>query len=123
MQKEEAAIEALKKSLTTLNGALAGRTYLVGDAVTLADIIVCCNLYHGFTKVFDAAFRKPFPHVERYFVTCMNQPAFKKVAGDVPLCKEAIKPPAGGKAPAEAKPEKPAKAEKKVCQRTLIMMV
>lgn len=90
-QKEEAAIESLKKGLATLNSFLESRTYMVGDAVTLADIVLVCNEFHGMTKVFDAGFRKAFPHVERHFVTCVNHPVFKKVMGEVALCKEVMK--------------------------------
>ena len=46
-----AAQEALKKSLGTLDAYLQSHTYLVGDNVTLADIITFCNLFYGFTKV------------------------------------------------------------------------
>ena len=46
-----AAQEALKKSLGTLDAYLQSHTYLVGDNVTLADIITFCNMYYGFTKV------------------------------------------------------------------------
>lgn len=42
-------------------------------------------------QVFDPKFRESFPHVERYFMTMVNQPAFKKVMGDVELCKERMK--------------------------------
>lgn len=51
MQKEVAAQEALKKSLGTLDAYLQSHTYLVGDNVTLADIVTFCNLFYGFTKV------------------------------------------------------------------------
>jgi glutathione S-transferase len=51
LQKEEAAIEAVKKSLAVLEKHLHSRTFLVGNAVTLADIVGCCNLYYGYTKV------------------------------------------------------------------------
>ena len=51
LQKEAAAQEAVKKALGVLEGHLATRTFLVGHAVTLADIIACANLFHGFTKV------------------------------------------------------------------------
>jgi glutathione S-transferase len=50
-QKEAAAQEALKKALGTLDAYLQSHTYLVGDNVTLADIITFCNLFYGFTKV------------------------------------------------------------------------
>ena len=51
MQKEEAAIALVKKNLGVLNEYLATHTYMVGNSVTLADIIGAANLYHGFTKV------------------------------------------------------------------------
>jgi len=51
VQKEDAAKEAVKKALGVLNDQLMTRTYLVGDAVTLADIITFCNLIFGYTMV------------------------------------------------------------------------
>lgn len=51
MQKEEAAIAAVQKALKVLDGYLLEHTFLVGESVTLADIIAACNLYNGFTKV------------------------------------------------------------------------
>ena len=51
MQKEEAAIASVQKALKVLDGYLLEHTFLVGESVTLADIIAACNLYNGFTKV------------------------------------------------------------------------
>jgi len=39
----------VKKALGVLNDQLMTRTYLVDDAVTLADIITFCNLIFGYT--------------------------------------------------------------------------
>ncbi|KAK9908313.1 hypothetical protein WJX75_005835 [Coccomyxa subellipsoidea] len=105
-KKEEAAIAMLKKNLGVLNTYLATHTYLVGNSVTLADIIGASNLYHGFTKLFDEAFRKDFSNVQRWFLTLVNQPEFKKVMGEVALAKETMKYEA-------KKEEKPAPAAKK----------
>ncbi len=41
----------MKKALSTLEAYLQSHTFLVGDAVSLADIVAFCNLYLGFTKV------------------------------------------------------------------------
>ncbi|CAL5406312.1 unnamed protein product [Camellia sinensis] len=76
---EEAAIAALKRALGALSVHLASNTYLVGHAVTLADIIMTCNLFPGFTNVMTKSFTAEFPHVERYYWTMVNQPNFKKV--------------------------------------------
>ena len=189
----------VKKNLSILDEYLASHTYLVGNSVTLADIIGASNLYHGFTKVqlthslksgahqsqsrslqevsfiaclvtaailaftcslptvrsaelvtsasqgckgvfifsrhrageltgcmsaqlFDEAFRNDFPNVQRWFLTLANQPAFKKVMGEVVLAKETLKytpkkdnkaaPAAKPAAPKESKPEQPKKESK-----------
>ncbi|CAL8463238.1 g2772 [Coccomyxa elongata] len=109
-KKEEAAIVMVKKNLDILDEYLASHTYLVGNSVTLADIIGAANLYHGYTKLFDEAFRKDFPNVQRWFLTLVNQPAFKNVMGDVVLAKETMKytPKKNDKAAPAAKESKPA---------------
>ena len=85
-EKEAAAKEALKKGLAVLDAHLATRTFLVGDAVTLADIVAACNVFLGYTKLFDATYRKSVPHVTRWYETVSNQPHAKAVLGDAPLC-------------------------------------
>ena len=103
-EKEAAAKEALKKSLAILDAHLSTRTYLVGDAVTLADIVACANVFLGFTKLFDAAYRKTIPNVTRWFDTCVHQPHFAAVLGDVPLADKAAVYDAAAEAP---KPKNP----------------
>ncbi|CAN0909697.1 Elongation factor 1-gamma 2 [Linum grandiflorum] len=111
---EEYAISALKRALDALNSYLATTTFLVGDSVTLADIILTCNLHMGFSWILTKSFTSAFPHVERYFWTMVNQPIFKKVMGEV---KQAESVPAveSGKKPAQtkekAKPKEEAKKE------------
>ncbi len=51
LQKEEAAIQAVKKGMGVLEKHLHSRTFLVGHTATLADIVGVCNLYFGYTKV------------------------------------------------------------------------
>lgn len=50
-QKEQAAQQSVKKALAVLEAYLQTRTFLVGDAVTLADIVMYANLWLGFTMV------------------------------------------------------------------------
>lgn len=80
---EEAAIAALKRALGALNTHLASNTFLVGHSVTLADIVMTCNLYMGFSRLMTKSFTSEFPHVERYFWTMVNQPNFSKILGEV----------------------------------------
>lgn len=80
---EEATIAALKRALGALNTYLASNTYLVGHSVTLADIIMTCNLTLGFSRIMTKSFTSEFPHVERYFWTMVNLPNFHKILGEV----------------------------------------
>lgn len=108
---EEAAIAALKRALGALNTHLASNTFLVGHFVTLADIIMTCNLYLGFSQIMTKSFTSEFPHVERYFWTLVNQPKIKKILGEV---KQAVSlPPVPSKKPAAQPKETKPKAEPK----------
>lgn len=114
MKAEEGAVAALKRALDALNIHLASNTYLVGHSVTLADIVMICNLYYGFKLIMTKSFTSEFPHVERYFWTVANQPKIKKFLVDfkqaesVPAVQSAKKP---AQAKESAKPK--AKAEPK----------
>ncbi|KAF3953909.1 hypothetical protein CMV_020686 [Castanea mollissima] len=109
---EEAAIAALKRALDALNTHLASNTYLVGHSVTLADIIMTCNLYNGFGRILTKSFTSEFPHVERYFWTLVNQPNFQKILGEVKQV-ESIPPVQSAKKPSQPKePAKPKEVKK-----------
>jgi len=82
------AKEDLAKALGVLEKHLADKTYLVGHKITLADIVVVSALLYPFKFVADAAYRKPFPNVMRWFTTCVNQPAFEAVVGTVVLAEK-----------------------------------
>ncbi|KAK7302378.1 hypothetical protein RJT34_13266 [Clitoria ternatea] len=103
---EEAANAALKRSFGALNTHLASNTYLVGHSVTLADIILTCNLYLGFSQVLVKTFTSEFPHVERYFWTLVNQPNFRKILGQVKQT-DALPPVQAAKKPSHPKESKP----------------
>ncbi|KAF1792040.1 Thioredoxin-like fold [Phytophthora cactorum] len=69
----------VKKALQTLENHLHLRTYLVGEQVTLADIVVASALVYPFKFVLDKEFRKPYSAVNRWFSTLVNQPEFQAV--------------------------------------------
>ncbi|CAI5700981.1 unnamed protein product [Peronospora effusa] len=75
----------VKNALQTLENHLHLRTYLVGEQITLADIVVASTLIYPFKFVLDKEFRKPYSAVTRWFSTLVNQPEFQAVVGDVPL--------------------------------------
>jgi elongation factor 1-gamma len=88
------AKQDIKKNLAVVNTVLSTRSYLVGERISLADIVVACTLLPMYTTVFDAVYRKAFPHVNRWFDNLVNQPNFKKVQGEVVLCVEEKQAPA-----------------------------
>ncbi|PIA24800.1 hypothetical protein AQUCO_26700002v1 [Aquilegia coerulea] len=103
---EEASITELKRALGALDTYLASNAFLVGNAVTLADIIMTCNLALGFSRIMTKDFTSEFPHVEHYFWTMVCQPNFQKVLGNVSQT-ETVPP-----VPSEKKPAQPKEAAK-----------
>uniref|UniRef100_A0A8C5QUP6 p47 n=1 Tax=Leptobrachium leishanense TaxID=445787 RepID=A0A8C5QUP6_9ANUR len=85
-QATEQAKEEVKHVLETLDTHLQTRTFLVGERITLADINVVCSLLWLYKQVLDPSFRQPYGNVTRWFVTCVNQPQFRAVLGEVKLC-------------------------------------
>ncbi|XP_015212607.2 valine--tRNA ligase [Lepisosteus oculatus] len=131
-QAVERARAELQKILGVLDAHLRLRTYLVGEAVTLADITMATTLLLPFKYVLEPGLRKPIINVTRWFVTCLNQPRIKKVLGDVVLCEKAVpvkalpaavngvptpsslQPPAGSQPKTEAQLKKEAKKREKL---------
>lgn len=87
-QDTEKAQNHLKKCLTLLNDLLESRTFLVGERISLADIALACNMLMLYAQVLDPKFREPYGNVNRWFLTCINQPNFKAVLGDFALCEK-----------------------------------
>lgn len=84
----ERAKQDVKAALTALNARLLNHTYLVGERITLADIVVFCSLLQLYQYVLDPTFRKPFANVNRWFNTILNQPQVKAVVKDFKLCEK-----------------------------------
>ncbi|KAJ2359939.1 Elongation factor 1-gamma, partial [Coemansia sp. RSA 2607] len=105
-QAEKDFAEVLKE----LNTLLVDRTFLVGERLTVADIVVACDLIMTFKLYLEEADRKEYRNLTRYFKTMVAQPAFKAVIGDVELCKERVK--AAAPAKKEKKEKKPAQEPK-----------
>uniref|UniRef100_A0A8C6U964 Eukaryotic translation elongation factor 1 gamma n=1 Tax=Neogobius melanostomus TaxID=47308 RepID=A0A8C6U964_9GOBI len=111
-QATEQAKEDVKRVLTVLNQHLNTRTFLVGERISLADITVACSLLWLYKQVLDPSFRQPFTNANRWFVTCINQPQFKAVLGEVKLCEKMAQFDAKKFAEMQPKKETPAKKEK-----------
>uniref|UniRef100_A0A9J8CF87 Valine--tRNA ligase n=1 Tax=Cyprinus carpio carpio TaxID=630221 RepID=A0A9J8CF87_CYPCA len=80
----------LLRVLKALDETLAPRTFLVGEAVTLADIAVSVAALLPFKYALEPVDRKSLVNVTRWFNTCMNQPQFLKVLGKISLCEKMV---------------------------------
>lgn len=122
-QKNSSAKQDATAVLELLNKKLQDSTFLVGERVTLADIIVFTSLLHLYQYVLEASVRAPFGNVNRWFVTILNQPQVKTVVKNFALCDKAIvfdpkkyaefQAKSGGGHAAKPKEEKKHKEEKK----------
>ena len=89
----EKAKADLGKGLELLNNHLLDKTYLVNHQITLADIVVASTLLYPFKLVADKNYLKPYGNVVRWFQTCVNQPEFQQVVGQVAMCKTELLAP------------------------------
>ena len=87
-QAESRAKTDLGKSLAVLDKHLLKNTFLVGERISLADIVVSCTLLLPYRHALDANARKPYPNVERWIITLLNQDQFKTVVGKPSLCQK-----------------------------------
>jgi len=103
----------LRKVLEILNKHLQDRTFLVGERISLADIVVSMSLLRLYERVLEPNFRKSFVNVDRWFLTCINQPEFSSVIGQVKLCTKMEVAPASESKPKKEKAKKEEKPKKK----------
>ncbi|XP_005178105.1 elongation factor 1-gamma [Musca domestica] len=89
-QKGNTAKQDVEVVLNLLNKKFLESTYLVGERITLADIVVFCSLLHVYQYVLDAASRKPYTNLNRWFNTILNQKQVKAVVGNYSLCDKAL---------------------------------
>ncbi|XP_033333282.2 alanine--tRNA ligase, cytoplasmic [Megalopta genalis] len=83
--------EDLLSSLKKLNNILFTKTYLVGERISLADIAMFTTLIPLYEYVFDAASRKPYSNLNRWFLTVLNQPKIIDTIKNFQLCEKAVK--------------------------------
>uniref|UniRef100_A0A8C3MTL6 Uncharacterized protein n=1 Tax=Geospiza parvula TaxID=87175 RepID=A0A8C3MTL6_GEOPR len=94
-------------------GGDLGQFWGHSQRVSLADISLVCALLWLYKQVLDPAFRGPFGNVTRWFLTCLNQPEFKAVLGEVQLCQRMAQFDAKKFAESQARKEKDKEPPKK----------
>ncbi|KAK0554605.1 hypothetical protein OC845_000637 [Tilletia horrida] len=89
---EDAAYKSLELALNYLNNHLQTRTFLVGQRITLADIIVGGNLRSLYAMFVGPEIRDKYPNVLRYLHTVIHQPGFGDVySKDFVLAEKTLK--------------------------------
>jgi len=111
-QANKQALADLEAAFKHLEAHLLSRTFLVGQRLTLADIIVAAQLFYPLKLSLDAAFRQQFPATLRWFSFVTAIPAAAAVVGAVVYCKQAPSPPKG-KAKAKKQKQPKQKQQKK----------
>ena len=87
------AIVEAHKVFAVLDKILMPRTFLVGERITLADIVMFCSVMPAFKLVLDATERSKYINLTRWFCTLAAQSEFVAVIGDFELCSEAMTEP------------------------------
>jgi elongation factor 1-beta len=85
---EKNASNDISNVLAALDSHLQGKTYLVGDQITLADIIVASSLLDGYRTVLDGKIQKAFKNTLQWFKNVVSQGPVTAVLGDVILAGE-----------------------------------
>jgi len=89
----------LVTELFALEKHLEASTWLVGNSITLADVVACALLKYLLEAVLEPGKRKAFPATVRWFETCLSQPFMEKALGKCTYCDKVKVPQAkGGKA-------------------------
>ncbi|KAI0172226.1 glutathione S-transferase [Hypoxylon sp. FL1284] len=88
----EKSIDSLERALKAIDASLqGGKKFLVGDTVTMADIMVSAILYQSAGFLIDAEMRKSVPNVTAWLQGLAALPEFKPF-GELKDCETRIKP-------------------------------
>merc|ERR1740116_58438 len=80
MDAYNAAVKGIKEQAKTLNTHLQGKTFLVGQRLTIADIANFLPMSMAFAFVLDAGFRKAMPNVSDWFARVAAQSCVSNAA-------------------------------------------
>ena len=86
------AVKELKETCKVLNTHLAGRKWLVGSAMTFADLHLFTALVPAFQLTLDAGFRKAMPELSRWFEKMARMPIVTGRLGYIKPCQKALAP-------------------------------
>lgn len=85
------AVNKLKAHAKTLNSYLAGKEFLVGNKMSVADVVTSISLVIAFQTVFDGGFRKGMANITAWFNRCMSTPEFVMHLGHIKSTEKGFK--------------------------------
>eukprot|EP00242_Pyramimonas_sp_CCMP2087_P017801 CAMPEP_0198213354 /NCGR_PEP_ID=MMETSP1445-20131203/28816_1 /TAXON_ID=36898 /ORGANISM="Pyramimonas sp., Strain CCMP2087" /LENGTH=1184 /DNA_ID=CAMNT_0043887981 /DNA_START=34 /DNA_END=3588 /DNA_ORIENTATION=- len=85
------AMESLHERLRIMEISLSGRSFLVGDSLTLADVCGAFTLLAFYTNVLNAEAMKPYPSVQKWLEMVYALPQVVKHEGAVTQCTAVLK--------------------------------
>jgi elongation factor 1-gamma len=88
----KASVNELIAKMKVYDHMLLPRTFLAGESITIADLILATLLHSAFTMILDNDTRKNLVNLTRWFVTIANQAEFKAVMGETKLCDKIVNP-------------------------------
>jgi elongation factor 1-gamma len=86
------AAKDLKAHMKVMNTALEGKKFLVGNEMTIADVVLAATLLLNFQTTLDAGFRKAMKNVDAWAQSMYANASMKKVFGAVQMCAKPLKP-------------------------------
>jgi len=89
-QKNSTVREDAFVVLDFINQKLLNSTFLVGERITLADIVVFASLLHMYQYVLEPSVRAPLVNLNRWFMTILNQPQVRAVVTNYNVCEKAL---------------------------------
>ena len=89
----EKAEKALESMIAPIKRALqGGKTYLVGETLTIADLFVVAALGRGYQFVLTEAWGEKHPEIHEYYMRIRSDAIYEKVDGKAVVLKEIILP-------------------------------
>jgi len=101
-------VKEIKEAAKKMNQHLQGKTFLVGNRFTLADMACFMPLIFAFAFVLDPGFRKAMPEFSAWFARCAAQSCVMNTCGAVKMCEKPLKPIDTTNLPKVEAPPKPA---------------
>ena len=92
----EEASKTTKLTTSMLEEHLSGKTWLVDEQLSLADLYVAGILSRGFQYLFDIDWRRDHPSITKWYVGVHEVPCYAAIVGEMALIDKAVEyqPPA-----------------------------